>query len=161
MRALARVLIGIVFGILFALVLIPAVAAFDNGGQGGPLFTLGCIVLIALFAFFAPTIRRAFGRSFLALGAAFFFLPISAFLLSGRAANEVIAAAAADDQALAAAGAGLAGMAVTGVATFFGLILGAICLVIGLVLALGGRREVIVIERAAPANVRAEPTVSR
>ena len=43
-------------------------------------------------------------------------------------------------------GAGLAGVAVTGVATFLGIIVGTILLLIGLILSLGGRREVIVIE---------------
>jgi hypothetical protein len=45
----------------------------------------------------------------------------------------------------------LVGGTMTGVATlvsgFFGLILGGICLIIGLILALGGRLEVIVVER--------------
>ena len=45
-----------------------------------------------------------------------------------------------------ALGAGLAGVAVTGLATFLGLILGAILLLFGLVLSLGGRREVVVVE---------------
>lgn len=151
-RAIFRITIGAIFGILVATSLSPALAAFvDTGGnnQFATYWTILIVAIVALLAGFAPSIRRAFGRGFLTLGASLIVLPISAMMLSGRAANEVIQASAISDQGAAAFGAGLAGIAFTGMATFLGLILGGICLIIGLVLALGGRREVIVVERAA------------
>lgn len=51
----------------------------------------------------------------------------------------------------------MAGVAVTGVATFIGLIVGSILLLIGLVLSLGGRREVVIVE----SRVRSEPTIRK
>ena len=153
-RAVVRALFGAFFGILSTLALTPAFAAFSGEGDTVTPFVMGSLVLIGgILGLFAPTIRRAIGRGFLIFGASVFALPLSAFLLSGRAASEVMATAEAGSEPFAAVGAGLAGVAVTGVATFFGLIFGAILLLIGLVLCLGGRREVIVVE--APA--RREP----
>ena len=105
---------------------------------------------------FCATIRRALGRGFLMLGSSVFALPISVFLLSGRAASEVIGTAEEGSEVFAAVGAGLAGVAVTGVATFFGIIIGSIFLIIGLILSLGGQREVVVIEDKR----RQEPTTN-
>ncbi|TNC45935.1 hypothetical protein FHG66_19880 [Rubellimicrobium rubrum] len=76
-------------------------------------------------------------------------LPLSAFLLSGRAASEVMSSTSPDGQAFAAIGAGLAGAVFTGVATFFGLILGSVAVITGLVLVLGGRREVVIVDAPA------------
>lgn len=150
-KGLLRAVIGVVFGICAALALSPAFAAFaSDGDTTGPLIMIGFIVLSGALGVFAPTIRRAFGRGFLLLGASVFALPISTFLLSGRAANDVVNAAEEGTEAAAVVGAGLAGVAVTGVATFVGLIVGAILLLIGLVLTLGGRREVVVVN--APAH---------
>lgn len=144
--AIVRIIIGLVFGAISAIALSPAIAAFssEDGSGAGPAVLI--VVLVgAVFGYFAPTIRRAFGRGFLMLGAATFALPISALLLSGRAASEVVSQAEQGSEAFAAAGAGLGAVAVTGAATFFGFILGSIFLIIGLILALGGRREVIVV----------------
>lgn len=143
-----KFVVGVLFGAICAFVLSPGLAAIHSDQSSlAPILTFAVVILVTVLATFAPTIRRALGRGFLILGACFVFLPISALMLSGRAANEVISGAEQANQAAAAVGAGLAGVAVTGAATFFGLILGAICLIIGLVLALGGRREVIIIER--------------
>lgn len=145
-KLILKIIIGIVFGISAVVALSPAFAAFtsdqDNIAQA---IMLALIPIVALLCLFAPTVRRAFGRGFLVLGASVFALPISTFLLSGRAANEVIGTADQGSEALAAVGAGMAGVAITGVATFIGLIIGSILIIIGLVLSLGGRREVIVV----------------
>jgi hypothetical protein len=137
----------VTFGVLSVLALLPAFAAFT--AEEGTTSTIAMLVLVLLsvvLSLFAPTIRRALGRGFLILGASVFVLPISTFLLSGRVASEVVSTADAGDEAIAAVGAGLAGVAATGLATFFGLILGAILFLIGIVLVLGGRREVIVVQ---------------
>ncbi len=138
--------IGVAFGLASAVALSPALAAFTGEGSGPAMAAFAVVVGSGLLAAFAPTMRRAFGRGFLLLGACLWALPLSAFLLSGRAASEVVSASAEADQAMAAVGAGLAGAAFTGLAAFVGLILGSICLVTGLILALGGRREVVVRE---------------
>lgn len=148
-RPTFRVIVGFIFGLLCFAVLLPALAAFHSDDSNGPLIGFAIVVgCLTLAGFFAPTIRRAFGRGFLLLGASLVFLPISTIMLSGRAAHEVVSSATEADQAMSAVGAGMAGVALTGAATFFGLILGGISIVIGLVLALGGRREVVIIDRA-------------
>ncbi|MDP0929000.1 hypothetical protein Q0601_17585 [Paracoccus onubensis] len=155
--AILRIIIGGIFGFLSAFALSPAIAAFTNGqSDGSPAYAILIIVAIGVaLGFFAPTIRRSFGRGFLILGVCLFALPVSTFLLSGRVANEMITNASAEEQAFAAAGAGLAGVAITGAAAFVGFFLGVIAIVIGLVLSLGGRREVIIIEnRSVPPPIR-------
>jgi len=149
-KAFFRILVGVLFGIGSAIALTPAFAAFTTDQDTiTPIIMMSFVLLCGVLCFFAPTIRRALGRGFLVLGASVFALPISAFLLSGRAASEVVGTAEEGTEAFAAVGAGLAGIAVTGVATFIGVIIGAILLLIGLILSLGGRREVIVIERSS------------
>ncbi len=145
-KAGIRIIVGIVFGIGSTLALSPAFAAFSGKDDTTtPIVVISLVLLCGLMCFFAPTIRRAFGRGFLILGATIFVLPISALMLSGRVASETVDAAEKGSEGMAAVGAGLAGIAVTGFATFFGLILGSIFLLIGLVLALGGRREVVIV----------------
>lgn len=153
-----RILVGILFGIGSAIALTPAFAAFTTEQDTiTPIVMMSFVLLCGVLCFFAPTIRRAFGRGFLVLGASVFVLPISAFLLSGLAASEVVSTAEEGSEAFAAVGAGLAGIAVTGVATFIGVIIGTILLLIGLILSLGGRREVIIIE----GNSHGEPTIKK
>lgn len=153
-----RILVGILFGIGSAIALTPAFAAFTTEQDTiTPIVMMSFVLLCGVLCFFAPTIRRAFGRGFLVLGASVFALPISAFLLSGLAASEVVSTAEEGSEAFAAVGAGLAGIAVTGVATFIVVIIGTILLLIGLILSLGGRREVIIIE----GNSHGEPTIKK
>ncbi|QEP30302.1 hypothetical protein [Pukyongiella litopenaei] len=157
-KASFRGLVGVLFGVGSAIALTPAFAAFTTDQDTiTPVIMMSLVLLCGVLCFFAPTIRRAFGRGFLMLGASVFALPISAFLLSGRAASEVVSTAEEGSEAFAAVGAGLAGVAVTGLATFVGVIIGAILLLIGLILSLGGRREVIIVER----DNRREPTIQK
>jgi len=147
----------VLFGVGSALALTPAFAAFTSDQDSStPIVMMAFVLLCGVLCFFAPTIRRALGRGFLMLGSSVFALPISVFLLSGRAASEVIGTAEEGSEVFAAVGAGLAGVAVTGVATFFGIIIGSIFLIIGLILSLGGQREVVVIEDKR----RQEPTTN-
>ena len=141
-----RLLVGLVFGALAALALAPAIAALmSEANDSAGYVAFAVVALVALACLFAPSMRRAFGRGFLMLGACVLALPLSTLLLSGRAASEV--SAASGNEAAAIVGAGLAATMMTGAAAFIGFFLGAILLIIGLVLALGGRREVVVVER--------------
>ena len=142
--AIFRTLIGLAFGLAGAFALSPGWAAF---GESSAMFPVVVILIGGALGLFAPTIRRAFGRGFLILGASLFALPLSTMLLSGRVAHETITAASEADQGMAALGAGLAGTAATGAAAFVGFFLGAIFLIAGLILVLGGRREVYVVHR--------------
>lgn len=153
-----RIIIGAIFGLLCALTLSPALAAFisTDGTGNTPLLTLGIVGISVVLAWFAPTIRRAFGRGFLLLGVCMIALPLSTALLSGRVASEVVSASSTESQAFSAVGAGIGAMAMTGAAAFIGFTLGGIFLITGLILALGGRREVIVMNTDMPA-VRREP----
>lgn len=90
--------------------------------------------------------RRAFGRGFLSLGTASFLLPISTMLLSGRVMGEMVDAS---NDAATAVGATIGSGLMTGMSAFIGFFLGVVFLVLGLVLVLGGRREVVVVEKHA------------
>jgi hypothetical protein len=161
MRVFFGAVIGLIFGSLATMALIPAVAAFTAKSDKAGGITMAVIVGIGvLLGAFAPTIRRAFGRGFLMLGAGVLALPVSAFLLSMRAASDVVTESG--NQTAAILGAGAASIAVTSVAALFGGFLGVILIVIGLVLALGGRREVIIVQdRREPAAPRREPIPPR
>ncbi len=142
-----KTVVGLVFGLISAAILSPAFAAFHTDGEnsapvGMILAALGIVVL----CIFAPTIRRAFGRGFLSLGAASFLLPISTMLLSGRVTMELVDAS---NDAATAVGATIGTGLMTGMSAFIGFFLGAVFLIIGLVLTLGGRREVVVVEKHA------------
>lgn len=159
-NAVFRIVIGVVFGLLSATALSPALAAITptTGDGNAPMLSLLIVGGVTLLSFFAPTTRRAFGRGFLLTGVCLIALPLSTALLSGRAATEVVSSASVDSQAFAAIGAGLGAAAITGAAAFIGFILGGIFLITGLVLALGGRREVIVMNSEMPMT-RREPKV--
>lgn len=143
-RYFFQIIAGIVFGTLCLTVLSPALAAFQGSDDGAGATAVGLAVLaaVALFVAIAPTFRRSLGRGFLLCGVCFFALPLSAMLLSGTVAAEMLEENA---DGATAVGAGLAGMLATGMGLFLGLILGTIFTILGFVLALGGRREVVVV----------------
>ena len=152
-----RILIGLLFGCGVGLAASPAIAALTGDADSlTPLVAMSCFALTGvLLGMYAPTARRAFGRGFLLLGGAIFMLPVSALMLSGRVASEVIGSAEQGTEATAAIGAGAAGFIVTGLASFIGFFLGALLLLIGLIL--GGRREVIIVEHRS----RKEPRITK
>ena len=151
-KGIFRTVVGLIFGVFAGLAVIPATAAFMDTETGvGPTWPVWVIVLAgAALGLFAPTIRRAFGRGFILLGAAVLALPLSVMLLSGRTTSDMMAASEGGtvaEQAGAAIGSGIASIAMTGVSAIIGFFLGAIFIIIGLVLALGGRREVVVVKQ--------------
>lgn len=150
-KAVFRIIIGAVLGIGSAAALSPAFAAVMGTAPGSstPIVIYAVVLIGALLGLFAPTIRRAFGRGFLFLGVSVFALPLSTILLSGRVSSDMMTNVAADERAMTAVGSGLAGVVLTGAAGFIGFFLGTIFLILGLVLSLGGRREVVVVERPA------------
>lgn len=149
-RFFVNFIVGVVFAALTVLVLSPLFAAFmpgdpQNTGAGSTVVALSLGAIVWLLVLFAPTVRRGFGRSFLSLGAATVLLPISMLALSGRVTSDMVLKASTEgDQGAAALGGMLAGGLATGLAGFVGLIVGGLLLIIGLVLSLGGTREVIV-----------------
>lgn len=148
-RIIFQIIIGVIFAAASVAVLLPGLAALNGSSMQRPI-TLIAFGLVMIATAAAPNIRRAFGRSFLFLGASVFLLPLSTMLLSGVAANEVVNAAAAAgdaDQGMALAGSVVAGGLATAFAGFVGFILGSVLLIAGLILSLGGRREVVVVQR--------------
>ncbi len=147
--AVVRSLIGAIFGVVSMLAVSPAISAFSTAEnlQSSGLAALGIILAGGFLGLFAPTVRRAFGRGFLLAGVSFLALPLTTMLLSGKLASDAVNRAPEAERAAAAIGSGLGGVLLTGAAAFVGLFLGAIFVIIGLVLAFGGRREVIIIER--------------
>lgn len=155
--AVFRVLVGAVFGIGCFLALSPALAALLGDVTGAATLTLVALVLGgALVGLFSPTIRRAFGWSFLALALCVVALPLSTMLLAGRVAVEATNAAPATSQGATVLGAGIAGTLLTGGAAIIGFFLGAIFLVVALILLLGGRRQVMLVDRVTGREVAAE-----
>jgi hypothetical protein len=144
-RFFFQFILGLVFGMACGIALAPLFASISDGKgvAGFYVVALGVAILVA----FAPTARRAFGRGFLLLGVAVFLLPLSTLILSGVVSHDVVSGSEGSDRGMAAAGSFIAGGIMTGIAGIFGFILGFVFLVIGLVLALGGRREVVVVER--------------
>lgn len=156
-RIIFQIIVGVVFGIAAGLALSPLFAAISDGKGTAGFFVV--FFVVTLLAAFAPTVRRAFGRGFLLLGAAIFALPVSTFILSGVVSHDMVSGAAEADKGYAAAGSMIAGGLMTSIAGLFGFVLGSISLIVGLILSLGGRREVVIVER--PQTQRAEPTLRR
>lgn len=136
-----RILIGVIMSAASVLVLSPAFAAFKTDGVVPMLIFFTAFFLVITLS---PTVRRAFGRGFIALALAFFALPLSSFLLTGAATVEAARSTNVEGATF------LVGGAMTGMATlvggFVGLVIGGICLIIGVLFALGGRREVIIVQ---------------
>lgn len=157
LRIIFQIIIGVVFAIAAGLALSPLFAAFHDGKGTAGFYVV--FFVVTLLAAFAPTVRRAFGRGFLLLGAAIFALPVSTFILSGVVSHEMVTGAADADKGYAAAGSMIAGGLMTSIAGLFGFVLGSISLIVGLILSLGGRREVVIVERTQ--TQRNDPTLSR
>lgn len=147
MRTTSKVFAAIIFLILSFVILTPLGAGL---GDAGMPVVLGLCGLVALICLLAPTGRRAWGRGFLLDGLFLIALPLLATPLIGRSFAEVTEAAELTqasemERAATEVGAGLGAAMMFGAATFVGIVLGAIFVVLGLVLVLGGRREVIVV----------------
>jgi len=150
MRVFSKILAALVFLILTFLALTPLGAGLGEGI--GTATAFGGAGLVALIALLAPTGRRAWGRGFLVNGALFIAMPLLVLPLLGQAFDETVSEAAlqANSQAEVAGaqiGAGLGATMMFGAFSFVGLVLGIIFLVFGAVLALGGRREVVVVQK--------------
>ncbi|MCC5974241.1 MAG: hypothetical protein JJT81_09330 [Rubellimicrobium sp.] len=142
LRMIAGGLIGLFFGTGAALAISPGLVGFwVRNDEIGGLILLIVIACGGVLGFFAPTIRRAFGRGIMFLGVCVVLLPVMSMLFSGWFPTEG-ADAAAMSSAYMVVGAGLAAVAVNGVATVIGLIFGTILMAAGVILCMGGRRDV-------------------
>jgi len=144
MKFISKAIATIIFGIIAFLASSPIAAALVNAEMNNYVF-LAVFAVVALACFTAPTGRRAWGRGSLIAGALFLALPLTIGALSGIAAEEIISQAAADEQGATAVGATIGAGLMVGAASFVGFILGAIFIIFGLIMTLGGRREVIII----------------
>jgi len=155
--AVFRIVICAVFAFGCFVALSPALAALFKGASAAPAIALVALVVAgALVGVFSRSIRRAFGWSFLALALCVVALPLSTMLLAGRVAVDATNAAETSQQGATVLGAGIAGTLLTGGAAIIGFFLGAIFLVVALILLLGGRRQVILVDRATGREVAAE-----
>lgn len=157
MRFVGKLIAALLFSLLCTLALSPLAAGVTSeaNAQTGALILGGTFIVALVVILFAPTVRRSWGRGFLLSGACFFFLPLSSIVLGGRAFGEVMAqdsvrAGSSAEQAASAIGAGIGAGLFAGMASILGLVVGTILLLFGLVLSLGGRREVIVVQRPQP-----------
>lgn len=146
-RILFQAIVGLVFASLSVGALSPLFASILDEGSAAPV-ALTIMAAILLLVAVAPTVRRAFGRALLFLGAAIFILPLSTPLLSGVVMHQTVSTASTDAEAVGGAVGGLlAGGLMTGFAGVIGFFVGGVCLLFGLILSLGGRREVVVVRR--------------
>jgi hypothetical protein len=149
MSVFSKIMAALFFLILTFLALTPLGAGFGDGT--GAILALGGAALVVAIVLFAPSGRRAWGRGFLLNGAIFVAMPLLVLPLLGSAYSETVGSVATNasdvEQAAASIGAG-AGVALAfGAFSFVGIIVGVIFLVFGAILALGGRREVVIVEK--------------
>lgn len=152
MRIVSKILATLVFGLIVALASSPLAATFVSSGYSNRIL-VAILIVVALIVLTAPTGRRAWGRGSLLAGVTFIALPLTMGALSTVSANAVISAASADSQGAAAVGATIGAGLMVGASAVIGSIFGTIFIILGIVLVLGGRREVIVV------NARIEPGV--
>lgn len=144
MRVFSKILAAIVMGLLAMVPVSTLAANFVDSGNSNYIFLgIGLVVLVAIA--FAPTGRRAWGRGSLIAGALFVAAPLFMTALSAKVGSEMVSQSSASDAGATAVGAAIGGGLMVGATMFVGFVLGGILLVMGLVLVLGGRREVIVV----------------
>ena len=163
-----RIIFQFIFSLAFAvacwLALSPFFAAvLKNSDSIFEKLSYLAAALVALLVTSAPTFRRSLGRGFLLLSVCLFLLPVSTTFLSVEVGADMVENIDPDDDveyAATVAGAAIGGTAVALVSGFFGFFLGTVTFILGLVLSLGGRREVVIVERGY-AGGRREPTFTR
>ena len=146
MTLLAKIVAAVIFLVVTFIVLTPLGAGL--GERTGVLVALGGALLVFFFVVLAPTARRAWGRGFLLDGVILLAMPLLVIPLLGRAYSETTSEAIsqnASQQAAQEIGAGIGVAMAFGAFSFVGLVLGIIFVMLGLVLALGGRREVVIV----------------
>lgn len=145
MRIVSKILAAIFMAIVAVVASSPLAAAFVSSESSNIVF--GVVLLIVLAAcLFAPTGRRAWGRGALLCGCLFLALPLSTLALSGVVTEEIISTST-DDSGAEAVGAVLGSGLMVGASAVLGFIFGAIFIVLGLVLTLGGTRDVRIVEK--------------
>ncbi len=144
MRTVSKILATIFFAIVASLAISPLAAAVSSASN---VVFIGMIGIVALVCMMAKTGRRAWGWGALICGALFLALPLTMTALSGVVFNEVVSAAPLDTSGATAAGAAIGSGLMVGASAFFGFFVGGIFIVLGLVLTLGGRNEVVVVEK--------------
>jgi uncharacterized membrane protein len=83
-------------------------------------------------------------------GALFIAAPLFVSALSAKVGSDMVSQSSSADAGATAVGAAIGGGMLVGAAMFVGFIIGGILLVMGLILVLGGRREVIVVNAQQP-----------
>jgi len=160
-----RLFFQLIFSLIFALgcylALYPFFATLlQNSESVFAYFSYVISGLVILLVTLAPTFRRCLGRGFLLFGVCLFLLPFSTTFLSLGVGSEMLSnvdSADSVEYVTTAAGAALGGTMVAVISGFFGFFLGTISLIIGLVLSLGGRREVVIVDGKSSGG-RIEPT---
>lgn len=147
MRFVSKTLAVLVMGAIAVLAVSPLAGALGQSGNSTAIFVT-VLGIVAIVAIFAKSGRRAWGWGALINAMLFIALPVSTLLLSGAVANEMITEASGSDTTVATAvGATVGSGLLVGASAFFGFIFGAIFVVLGLVLTLGGAQEVVVVDK--------------
>jgi hypothetical protein len=145
LRYAFQIVLGLIFGLLCFGALTPLLASLPSSSSAAAGFAV--ILIVLLVVAFSSNLRRSFGRSFLLLGVCVFLLPLSMMALSGTVLNESVTVANEANKSATVAGGVIAGGLMTMLAGFVGFVLGSVLLLIGLILSLGGRREVVVVNK--------------
>ena len=163
-----RLILQFIFSLAFALAcwlaLVPFFAAvLHNSNRVFESLSYVAAALVILLVTLAPTFRRSLGRGFLLLSVCLFLLPVSSTFLSVEVGAEMVENVDQSDgleYGTTVVGVAIGGTAMALVSGFFGFFLGTLTCILGLVLSLGGRREVMIVEHRYSGE-RREPTFTR
>jgi len=163
-----RIIFQFIFSLAFAVACWLALAPFfaavlQNSNSIFENLSYLAAAFVILLVTLAPTFRRSLGRGFLLLSVCLFLLPVSTTFLSVEVGAEMVENLDQNDgleYGATVVGAAIGGTAVALVSGFFGFFLGTVTFILGLVLSLGGRREVVVVEQRYFGE-RREPTFTR
>lgn len=154
MRLVSKILAILVMGLISGLAASPLAASFVDTGNSNYVF-FGVFIVMAGIIFLAPTGRRAWGRGSLICGVLFVSMPLFVTALGAQVGSAIVAdASTTGEEAGAAIGATLGAGLMVGASMIIGFIIGGVFLILGLVLVLGGRREVVIIDSAQTPSIK-------
>ncbi len=152
-----RIIFQLVLSVPFAaaswIAIVPFFAALGSRiGDNANIYSFAATAFVAIIVVIAPTFRRSVGRGFILVAIYLFLLPVSITFLGVEVSSNVIEQTEQTDDIGVLAGVYTAStIAETGAGIltgFLGFFLGTASLIIGLVLSLGGKREVVIVDAA-------------
>ena len=149
-RIVFQLALSLPFAFTSVIALVPFFASLkEQIGDRAAIYSYGAAAFIAIIVFVAPTIRRCLGRGFIMVAVSLFLLQVTTTFVTIEVSSQQIAEANETDEIEVAAtyvGTGIVATGATLVTGFFGFFFGSVCLILGVVLLLGARREVVSVD---------------